>query len=133
MKEFSDDQYCFVCGRENPFGLHLKFEHNPDTQTVSVIKSFPREFQGWHGVLHGGIISTVLDETMFYAVAHRGIKCVTAELTVRFKHAAKIDTIYTISADVTDIRDRLIFTKGKITDPDNKVVATAIGKFIKVE
>jgi acyl-coenzyme A thioesterase PaaI-like protein len=53
---------CFVCGQRNPFGLHLVFRIEND----SIVADFqPREeHQGFPGVIHGGIVASVLDETM---------------------------------------------------------------------
>ena len=60
---------CFGCAPENPIGLHMHFYEEGDK-----IVSFwqPQEqFQGWVGTLHGGIISTLIDETAGWAVSRK--------------------------------------------------------------
>lgn len=134
MQEYNSDNYCFVCGAANPVGLKLQFTFNQETgETVSPIK-FADHFQGWRGVLHGGLISTVLDEAMFYAAHQKNKqKTVTAELNVRFKKPALMEKEFTVKGRVVDIRKRLVFTEGSLVDSDNNVVATATGKFIQVD
>ena len=52
---------CFVCGVENPFGLHLKFYMTaPGEVTADVTIS--EQYQGYPGVVHGGIVASILDE-----------------------------------------------------------------------
>jgi uncharacterized protein (TIGR00369 family) len=134
MKEFNPDNYCFACGAQNPIGLKLKFDFNEETgEAVSHIV-FAEHFQGWQGVLHGGIISTVLDEVMFHASFHKTLKkSVTAELNVRFKNPALMSREFTATGKVIDIRKRLIYAEGSIVDSDNRLIASANGKFIQVD
>ena len=56
-----NSNHCFVCGRNNPYGLHLKFyESSPGEVTVEYI--VPEQFQGYPGVVHGGVVAAILDE-----------------------------------------------------------------------
>jgi uncharacterized protein (TIGR00369 family) len=132
MEQFTDDNFCFVCGRQNPHGLQLSFFYNEETGEAICQTSFPKHFQGWANVLHGGLISTVLDETMIKAAGFKGFKCVTVELTVRFKKKALLDRTFTITGKITAIHQRLIEAQGSITDSDNALIATATGKFMTV-
>jgi len=55
-------RFCFVCGVENPIGLHLRFyETSPGEVTANY--TAPEHYQGYPGVLHGGIVAAILDET----------------------------------------------------------------------
>jgi uncharacterized protein (TIGR00369 family) len=132
MKQFNDDQYCFVCGNKNPVGLKLDFQYNEETGEVTSTANFAKHFQGWENVLHGGLISTVLDEIMIKAAHHKGHKCATVELNVRFKKPAKLEKTFTIMGKVTDVNRRVIKAQGSITDSDNITVATATGKFMTI-
>lgn len=133
MKDFNDDDYCFVCGSQNPYGLKLEFQYDEETDEIISKAVFPKHFQGWENVLHGGLISTVLDEIMVKAVAHLGLKCVTAELNVRFKKPAMLDKEFTAKAKITEKRKHLITARSGIVDSDNVTVASATGKFVVVE
>ena len=53
---------CFVCGVENPVGLHLHFYNSAPGEVVAEI-TVPERFQGYPGIVHGGVIAAMLDET----------------------------------------------------------------------
>jgi acyl-coenzyme A thioesterase PaaI-like protein len=52
---------CFICGVENPVGLHLRI-YEVEPGIVETTYTAPQHFQGYPGVLHGGIVATILDE-----------------------------------------------------------------------
>jgi uncharacterized protein (TIGR00369 family) len=133
QKGYNDDNYCFACGSENPCGLKLEFRYDEENEEMVSVANFRKQFQGWKGVLHGGIISTVLDEVMVKVAHHRGYKCVTAELNVRFRKPAILSKQFTIKGNVTEARGRLVSAKGSIVDSDGITVATGTGKFVVVE
>ncbi len=133
MEGFSDNQFCFVCGSRNPHGLKLDFQYNDETGEVTSETDFSAHFQGWEGVLHGGLISTVLDEIMIKAAAHNGLKCVTVDLNVRFKKPALLKKSFTIKGKVKEAKKRLVLAEASITDSDNVTIATGSGKFIAVD
>ncbi len=74
---------CIVCGSRNKQGMKLSFQTCPDG---SIEGRFPcrRLLQGYDGLLHGGVISAVLDSAMTNCLFAHGIVAVTGELTVRF-------------------------------------------------
>src|SRR5438132_779065 len=82
---------CLVCGRDNQFGLHLSLFVDPGTGIVSVNFAARREHIGFEGIVHGGLIATVLDEAMVWA-ATWNIKrfCVCGEISVRFRRSAQV-------------------------------------------
>jgi len=53
--------HCFICGIENPIGLKLKI-YVTDEGSIETIYTAPGHFQGYPGVLHGGIVAAILDE-----------------------------------------------------------------------
>ena len=64
------DNYCFVCGQDNPRGLKISCTYREAEMAAETELVLPREFQGWAGVIHGGILATLLDEMMAHAVWH---------------------------------------------------------------
>ena len=82
--EFRDDRVCFVCGEKNPAGLKLRLRTDPKRGESAAEVTFAEDFQGWAGIVHGGLVATVLDEALIYAAAAKGLKCVTGEITVRY-------------------------------------------------
>ncbi len=82
-KEFIDDNWCFCCGKENPWGLKMEFIEDKDGVVSKVI--LDKKFQGYKDIVHGGLICTLLDEISAQAVHKKGIKCATARITVRLR------------------------------------------------
>src|SRR5437667_255803 len=104
---WADDKQCLVCGTENPFGLKLRFEVVDDGLRTEWIAE--KRFQGYAGVLHGGIIATILDETMVNLPWKRdGIPVISAEMSVRFIQPAKIGDHLVFTSRVSDVSKRLI-------------------------
>ena len=56
-----NSRHCFVCGVANPFGLHIKFENTSPGEITSEY-TVPLHYQGYPGVVHGGIVAAMLDE-----------------------------------------------------------------------
>ena len=54
---------CFVCGRENPVGLKVRWVQHPEAGEIRGIVTIPEHFTGYPGVTHGGIVGAILDET----------------------------------------------------------------------
>ena len=52
---------CFICGMENPIGLHLHIYETAPGEVESTYIA-PEHFQGYPGVLHGGIVAALIDE-----------------------------------------------------------------------
>ena len=75
---------CFGCGPANPTGLHLEFMLAED-RTVVCLASIPDTFEGPRGYLHGGIIATLLDETMSKAVRSHNVVGMTRHMEVDYK------------------------------------------------
>ena len=133
MENFSDNNLCFVCGTGNPQGLKLTVQYNKELDQVECEVRFPTHLQGWQGVVHGGLVSTVLDEIMIKAAAEKKLKCVTGEINVKFKKPTLTDKTYLIRGKVVEIRKRLIFTEGFLSDSDGKIMAAAKGKLFTFE
>ncbi len=133
MSEFTDDQNCFVCGKRNQAGLQLEFQLNGRTGESKAPLTFPVRFQGWQETVHGGLLATVLDETLVKAAAAAGHKCVTAEITVKFKKPAPTGAPCLVSGKVLETRGRLILAESRICDEEGQVLAQATGKLFKVE
>ena len=130
-----DDHFCFACGRNNPDGLGLKFEYpGPGRCRAEFVPS--AKFQGWQGVLHGGIVATLLDEALAHALGGAargggGSGAVTAELVVRFKKPAAIGAQLVLTGRVLSSRGRVVEAESEITDRKGRVLASASGKLIK--
>ena len=92
-----NEEYCFACGKENPIGLHLNFTFEDEKLTAK--KILPREFQGYAGISHGGIVTTLMDEAMSKLVQEKYHKeGLTGRLEVRFHFPTPTEKILKISA-----------------------------------
>lgn len=83
------DNYCFVCGRDNPQGLKIAVRYNEGDMAAATELSLPKEYQGWTDVIHGGILATLLDEMMAHAVWRFAGPGVTLGMEVRFHKPLK--------------------------------------------
>jgi acyl-coenzyme A thioesterase PaaI-like protein len=133
MRELPHTYSCFVCGEANPLGLNLRF-----TTDGKIVQSrfVPRpEHIGFKYTIHGGLISTVLDELMVWACAvqtKRFAYC--AELNVRFSQPLRPGEESIVSAElVNNRRDRIYETKGEIRGPSGQLIASATGKYMPIK
>ncbi len=123
---------CFACGPKNPHGLGLRFSALED-QSVGAEWRVAPGFEGFEGILHGGIVATMLDEAMAKAVAHRRWHAPTAELRVRLRKQVATGETVRIHGWVVERRKRLILTEASITGPDGEERAHAWGRFLVLD
>lgn len=127
-----DEEYCFACGEENPFGLHLKFEMEDDSLVAK--KIVPREFQGYSGIVHGGIVTTLLDEAMSKFIQKKfHEQALTGRLEIRYRNPTPTEQELKISAWQESQRRNIIAMKSKIETADGIVTAEATAKFAVVD
>lgn len=130
-----DDHRCFVCGEKNPDGLRLQFQY-PDKGRCRAEFVPPPKFQGWQGILHGGIISAILDEAFAHAFGGStrgaGETAVTAEMTIKFKKPVKIGAKAILEGRVLAQNKRMIECESYLRDEAGMELASATGKLIKI-
>ncbi len=124
---------CFICGEDNPVGLKLDFFFDRARKMALVEFTPGREHEGYRDLLHGGIISSLLDEVMAKALLAEEIPVVTSRLTVEFKKPALIGDRLRLEGWVTGRKGRAYFTTGKMLGSDGQVVAEASGVYIRAE
>lgn len=127
--KLDDDGYCFACGKMNQFGLKLEFRSEGGKAVSEFIPQ--KTHQGFKDIVHGGIISTILDEAMMKAALFQGIEAVTAEIAVRFKSPLFVGDKAFIEAEIKKIGNRLIETSAQIKKNDDTVIAEAQAKLLK--
>jgi acyl-coenzyme A thioesterase PaaI-like protein len=120
---------CFVCAPSHPSGLHLLFELS--AHGAMVAEWTPGEnWEGFHGMVHGGMLSTVLDEAMAKAVAVFLRHAPTAELTVRFRRPVPPGQQLAIRAWIVELHARRVRAEGAITGAEGQEFAHAWGTFL---
>ncbi len=122
---------CFGCGLANPSGLQLYFLLHED-RSVVCLATIPDTFEGHPGYLHGGIIATLLDETMSKAVRARGLTAMTRHLEIDYKRPVPSHTPIRIEGHVARSEGRKHWVEAKILDGSLSMLASGKGLFVEV-
>jgi acyl-coenzyme A thioesterase PaaI-like protein len=120
---------CFVCGQGNPLGLRIAFEQQDNGDTVAAWTP-TQAMEGFRGIVHGGLVSTVLDEAMSKAVAATGRQALTAEIRVRFRRHVTSGGTFLIRGWLVRQNKRLMLTEARLTAPDGTEHAHAWASFL---
>ncbi|MCL6577043.1 PaaI family thioesterase [Kyrpidia sp.] len=120
---------CYVCGAENPKGLHLHFEKYGEEGVTAEFNS-EEWHDGWPGIQHGGITCALLDEAAAYVANNLGLITVTAKLDVEFQNPIHSgETVRVVAFPVRKTR-RLIEAEAQITSLDGVPKARAHAKMM---
>ncbi len=122
--------YCFACGTENPIGLNLTFYRVGDAVCADI--TLGKYHEGWQDIAHGGIISTLLDEVMSWAVMiSKKTFLVTRKMDVKYVRNVIIGTSLTITGRlVDDSAPPKIRAKGEIRDDQGRLLVRGSAEFI---
>lgn len=132
MRRVLGSRDCVICGQEHPTGMRLRF--TVDETGAEANWTVHARFQGFRGVLHGGLVLALMDDAMWYAIYGRGGVTLTAEATVRYKRRVEVGLPLTVRGYVREHRGRLwtCFAELVHTEGAGEVLATTEGKFISV-
>jgi len=121
---------CFVCGRDNPIGLKLRFTATADGVEGQLTPG--PSYQGFGSVLHGGVVAALLDDALWYAIYRStGAATMTAELTLRYKKSVPCGEPITVRGRLLENRRGRLFTAhGSIYDAAGALLAEATGSFL---
>ena len=112
---------CFGCSPNNPFGLHMEFYEDGDY----VVSTWHpgRNYQGWVDTMHGGVLSTLIDETCGWVVTRKmQTSGVTTSLSVKFRKPVSTDEpVLTIRANIVKQMRNLLFIHAEITNSQGEV------------
>ncbi|UCC40901.1 MAG: PaaI family thioesterase [Candidatus Aminicenantes bacterium] len=122
---------CFVCGDKNDMCLKVDFFHDGEKARAEYHPT-PR-FEGYKEILHGGIISALLDEVMIKAIIAKGIFSLTSRIDIRFKNFARIGEKLLLEGRIKEDRRRLILAEGKAFKQEGEVIAAARGTYFRVK
>jgi len=132
MRELPQSKSCFVCGVSNPSGLALRF--HDDGRLVTARFAFRPQHVGFAATVHGGLISTVLDEVMVWVCGVRtGRFAYCAELNVRFLQPVRPGGEVVATGElIANRRGRLFAARGELRSGAEVVHATASGKYLPI-
>ncbi len=130
LNDRSDYQRCFVCGAQNASGLRLEFRREDERVVADFL---PEEaFQGFPGVVHGGILASLLDEALSRTALLYGEWVMTGRLEIRYRQPAVVGQLLRVTAEIEQRRARMVQARGAIAlavDP-KVIIAEARGTFL---
>jgi acyl-coenzyme A thioesterase PaaI-like protein len=133
MMKQPNSNHCFVCGRENPYGLHLEFYETAPGEVV-VEYTVPEQYQGYPGVVHGGVVAAILDEVT--GRTHMGGSpprfMFTARLDVRYRKNVPVGQPLRIIGRASTSKERIAKATGQIYGPDGDLLAEAEAMLVNV-
>ena len=125
----SSSHGCFGCSPLNSHGLQMSFFGN-ETSVRSTIH-IPRHLCGWNRLVHGGILSVILDEIMSWSVLHVLKKVVlTKSMKIDFLKPVSIsEELLAEGSPVRMVGRNEVLVKGAIYDANKNLCAEATGNF----
>lgn len=126
--DFNYQHHCFVCGEQNPAGMKLKFTRWEDKVRTTFL---PADiYQGYPGILHGGITSTILDEVMSQCLHAQGLAGLTARLEIRFRKSIPLNRPVIFEGRILKRKGPLADIEAKAFLENGQVAAEALGRFM---
>jgi acyl-coenzyme A thioesterase PaaI-like protein len=118
---------CFACGSNNGKGLGLKFYKHEDGAVFGNFFADPK-YEGYSGIIHGGIIATLLDSAMTHCLLMKDIPALTGRLSIKYFTPIRIGTVVKLEARIVDQLHEIFILQGKAL-VDGKRVASAEAKY----
>jgi len=120
-------QNCFACGSDNGMGLGLKFYKLEDGTIFGNFFADPK-FESYSGIIHGGIVATLLDSAMTHCLLMKDIPALTGRLSVKYSIPIRTGTVVKLEARIVDQFHEMFILEGKAL-VGGKRVASAEAKY----
>jgi uncharacterized protein (TIGR00369 family) len=122
MNKQPNSEMCFVCGRSNPVGLYMHFLDDGDREVVSEY-TVPAHYQGYPGIVHGGVLAAMLDEVVARVsmIGDHHHFMMSVKLEVLYRLPVPVETPLRVVGRIVRLRGRLGKAEGKIHLPDGRV------------
>ncbi len=124
---FEENKNCFACGPENEYGLHLEIRADDKGAECEFVPN--KKWEGYNGIMHGGITATILDEIMVYAAFGKRLWSVTADFKVKYVKPVPLGEKVYVKAKVKDIKKKLIYCEAEIRNKEGKILAKGEGRY----
>ena len=122
--------YCFACGKDNPDGMHLKFELDPERKRFISHFRLNKRYTGPPGYCHGGIIATILDDAMSKLNKLRDVIAATSQLKIDYLKPVRLNTLLRVESHELRKRGRHLTRAAEILNEDGIVLAKGTGQFV---
>lgn len=126
MNKQPNSEMCFVCGRSNPVGLYMQFYDDGELQVVSDY-TVPAHYQGYPGIVHGGVVAAMLDEIVgrVSMIGDHHHFMMSVKLQVLYRHPVQIETPLHVVGRILRLRGRMGKAEGQIVLPDGTLACEA--------
>ncbi len=128
-------KWCFVCGVVNPVGLKIRFFNDGHQQVIARV-TFGEEYQSYPGMVHGGLVATVLDETIGRALLADDTPeprfMFTATLNLRYHQSVPLNQEVTVVGRIDKDRGRIAQASGELLLPDGTVAVEATSTLVSI-
>lgn len=127
--ELTTSGFCFACGARNIYGLRMRVGYEEGAAVCRL--TLGRQYQGWDHIAHGGVVSTVLDEIMAYAVINYVGQGLTTRMEITYRKAVPLGVPLKAVGRVTGQRSRMASAEGRIyLAEDDTLLAEATSRWI---
>lgn len=122
MQNQPNSEMCFVCGRSNPVGLYMRFRDDGDQEVTSEY-TVPAHYQGYPGIVHGGVLAAMLDEVVARVsmIGDHHHFMMSVKLQVLYRLPVPVETPLQVVGRIVRMRGRLGKAEGKIILPDGHI------------
>lgn len=134
MQKQPGSRNCFVCGRQNEIGLKMSWVNDIENNQIRSLVTIPESFNGYPGIVHGGIVATMLDETSGRAILSDGDMdklFVTARLDIKYRKPTPTDTPLTVVGWVIKQKRSYARVAAEIRLADGTVTAECMALVVK--
>jgi uncharacterized protein (TIGR00369 family) len=125
--------YCFVCGKDNPESMRLRFTHDAERDCFVCRFRLGKRYTGPPGHCHGGIIATILDEAMGKVNKLRNVIAVTSEMTVNYLKPVPLQQPLRVESREVKVTGRKHINMAEILNEKGEVLARSQGLFIAID
>jgi uncharacterized protein (TIGR00369 family) len=129
MDKQRSSRTCFLCGRQNPIGLKMEWYSDPEAKQVRATVTVPQHFNSYPGVVHGGIVAALLDETSGRSLLLDGDTdsnlMVTLKLEVKYRRPVPTDQRLTLRGWIIQRTPTRAKVAAELLLPDGSLAAEA--------
>ncbi len=122
-----NSRMCFICGRDNPVGLYMTFYDNGENEVYSDY-TVADHYQGYPGVVHGGIVAAMLDEVVgrVAMIKDHHHLMMSVKLEVKYRHPVPTETPLKVVGRIVHLRGRLGKAVGELYLPNGTIAAESV-------
>lgn len=128
LDKLEDNDLCFACGKNNPIGLKLTFSLVQGEAQGTFVPH--QNHQGYQGMMHGGLVATLLDEVMAHYLRLKGNTGVTGRLEIRFRHSVPLVSFLKLRAGLKKEKGNWVLLWSQLEDR-GKILAQGEGLFYR--